>query len=150
MTELLVRPIKAGDREEWSRLFSEYREFCGRRPDPAIVTQVWGWLMDPTHEVRGVAVGTDNRLAGIAHFRSFSRTVDGNQGLHLDDLYIARDFRGNGTARTLLTGLSRIADAEQVEFVRWVTAEDNVNAQRLYDGVAERTSWVTYEHRPDG
>jgi hypothetical protein len=29
--------------------------------------------------------------------------------------------------------------------VQWVTAQDNTTAQKLYDEVADRTSWVTYE-----
>jgi hypothetical protein len=29
--------------------------------------------------------------------------------------------------------------------LRWITAADNVTAQKLYDRIATRTSWVTYE-----
>ncbi len=29
--------------------------------------------------------------------------------------------------------------------VRWVAAADNHTAQRLYDDLAERTEWVTYD-----
>ena len=29
--------------------------------------------------------------------------------------------------------------------VRWVTAADNATAQRLYDDIADRTDWVTYD-----
>jgi hypothetical protein len=32
--------------------------------------------------------------------------------------------------------------------VRWITAEDNARARRLYDRVAQKTHWVTYEIRP--
>jgi hypothetical protein len=29
--------------------------------------------------------------------------------------------------------------------VRWITAQDSVRARRLYDRVAKKTHWVTYE-----
>ena len=32
--------------------------------------------------------------------------------------------------------------------VRWITAEDNATAQRLYDRHATRTPWVTYDLTP--
>lgn len=148
MAELVTRSITTPDREVWSRLFEEYREFCGRPQNAEVVDQVWRWLNDADHEVRGIVAAVGDRVAGIAHFRSFARTVDANSGLHLDDLYIDRDFRGNGVARALLDAMGEIAAAENAEFVRWVTAEDNTNAQRLYDRVAERTEWVTYEQTP--
>jgi hypothetical protein len=31
--------------------------------------------------------------------------------------------------------------------LRWITAADNERAQRAYERVATRTSWVTYEVR---
>jgi len=32
--------------------------------------------------------------------------------------------------------------------VRWITADDNYRAQALYDKVATRTHWVTYDAAP--
>ncbi len=32
--------------------------------------------------------------------------------------------------------------------VRWITAADNYTAQRAYDRVASRTTWVTYDMPP--
>jgi len=148
MTELVVRPLAAPDHEDWQRLFEEYREFCGRERDPSVTAQVWRWLMDDEHPVRGLAA-IGGGVVGIAHFRSFARTVDANEGLHLDDLFIAREARGRGAARALLEAVAEIARSERAEFVRWVTADDNVDAQRLYDGVATRTGWVTYERVPE-
>lgn len=148
-----VRAIEPQDRREWSELFEQYREFCGRTPAPNIVNTVWQWLSDSNHAVRGlVAVATDasgeSQVAGIAHLRSFPRTVDANHGLHLDDLYVSNKFRGEGVAHRLLEAIGEIASSSRAEFVRWVTASDNDRAQKLYDGVATRTHWVTYEQTP--
>jgi hypothetical protein len=29
--------------------------------------------------------------------------------------------------------------------LRWITGQDNATAQRLYDTLAKRTSWLTYD-----
>jgi hypothetical protein len=29
--------------------------------------------------------------------------------------------------------------------IRWITAEDNYRARALYDRLADRTKWVTYD-----
>ncbi|MEY5039186.1 MAG: hypothetical protein RL472_2292, partial [Pseudomonadota bacterium] len=33
--------------------------------------------------------------------------------------------------------------------IRWITAEDNYRARALYDRVAEKTKWATYDLRLD-
>lgn len=38
--------------------------------------------------------------------------------------------------------------SEHATVVRWVTAEDNDVARRLYDRVATATAWVTYDRVP--
>jgi hypothetical protein len=32
--------------------------------------------------------------------------------------------------------------------VRWITAKDNETARKLYDAVAQKTKWVTYDLVP--
>ena len=39
-------------------------------------------------------------------------------------------------------------DGDASALVQWVTAEDNHQAQALYDTLAKRTNWVTYEALP--
>ncbi len=41
-----------------------------------------------------------------------------------------------------------MAAAEGRAVVQWVTAEDNHRAQALYNTLATRTNWVTYEAEP--
>ena len=47
-----------------------------------------------------------------------------------------------------LIGVAEEARANGWPVVRWITAEDNARARALYDRVATRTHWVTYEIRP--
>jgi hypothetical protein len=48
----------------------------------------------------------------------------------------------------LIHRLTEIAGSEGRSVVRWITADDNHPAQALYDQVATRTHWVTYDAAP--
>ncbi|MCW2867746.1 MAG: family N-acetyltransferase [Marmoricola sp.] len=143
--DVRVRPVEAGDHAVWRELFEGYRAFYAIAPDDAAVDRVWDWLQDPGHEVGGLVAEVDGRVVGFAHHRLFSRPSEGGRGLYLDDLFARPDVRGRGVGRALIERLAEMARAEGCAKVRWVTAEDNHVAQRLYDAVAQRTTWVTYD-----
>lgn len=51
-------------------------------------------------------------------------------------------------SRALIAHLTELASVDGHSVVRWITAEDNLQAQALYDKVANRTHWVTYDAAP--
>ena len=65
--------------------------------------------------------------------------------MFLDDLFTAPETRGRGVGRALIGRPAEIAREQGCGKVRWVTAPDNRTAQRLYDDLAERTDWLTYD-----
>lgn len=145
---IVVRPVTAADRESWLPLFRGYRDFYRLAQDDAVVERVWSWLVDDAHEVSGLVAVDDGALLGIAHWRRFSRPSTGTVGIWLDDLYTTPDARGRGVGRALIAELQRIAGSEGRSVVRWITADDNAQAQVLYDDVATRTRWLTYDATP--
>ncbi|WP_336992195.1 GNAT family N-acetyltransferase [Leucobacter sp. VD1] len=145
---LVVRPVAAGDREAWAALFRGYRDFYEKPHDQAVIETVWGWLMDPAHESRGLVAEIDGRVVGIGHFRRFARPVIGEQGFYLDDLFTAAEARGTGAGSAILARLAEIARDEGASVVRWITNENNTTARSLYDKVATQTPWVTYDLAP--
>ncbi|MBV9831121.1 MAG: GNAT family N-acetyltransferase [Marmoricola sp.] len=140
-----VRDLQDGDREAWRRLFAGYREFYECEPSEQVLDSVWGWLHDPDHELGGLVALVDGRVVGIAHHRSYVRPSEAETGLFLDDLFTDAEVRGRGVGRALIARLAEIARERGAAKVRWVTAADNHTAQRLYDQVATRTSWLTYD-----
>ena len=58
------------------------------------------------------------------------------------------DVRGGGVAASLVEAVVGEAKRNGWGVVRWITAEDNARARALYDRIATRTQWVTYEIRP--
>jgi GNAT superfamily N-acetyltransferase len=143
-----VRQLDHADEAPWRVLFRGYREFYRLPADEAVVSRVWEWLMDPNHECRGLAALADRNIVAISHYRSFARPSTGTVGIWLDDLFTSPEARGKGAGRALIERLTEIARSEESSVVRWITADDNHQAQALYDTVATRTRWVTYDAAP--
>ncbi|MGH1548588.1 GNAT family N-acetyltransferase [Leifsonia poae] len=63
----------------------------------------------------------------------------------MDDLFVIEEERGKGVGGALLQQARSLAEERGLGVVQWITAHDNDTAQKLYDQVANRTQWVTYE-----
>lgn len=143
MTE--IRPIAASDREAWGVLFRDYGVFYETRFDDAVLEGVWGWLMDPGHEVSAIVADDAGELIGFAHIRRLADTFTAGHGWFLDDLFVSPARRGEGVARALIERGYADAAAQGGGTFRWITAADNETAQLLYDRIATRAGWVVYE-----
>ena len=64
---------------------------------------------------------------------------------YLEDLYVEEGLRGRGIGRSLIEALAEEGRRAGCRRIYWRTADDNFTAQRLYDLVARRSRWVTYE-----
>jgi GNAT superfamily N-acetyltransferase len=146
----VVRPIAGSDRVAWEQLFVDYGVFYETTIGASVVSGVWRWLMDETHEVRAlVAVADDGTLVGFANYRRYARSFTAADGWNLDDLYVSPAARGAGVATALIEAVADACGAAGGGTLRWITAASNETAQRVYDRVAERTAWVTYERKLD-
>lgn len=144
-----IRAIEPRDHDAWRALFTAYGVFYETDFSPAVLDGVWAWLMDAAHDVSALVAEVDDaegaRLVGFAHLRHLNDTFTAGPAWSLDDLYVAPGDRGQGIARSLIAACAAAAHAAGGGTLRWITASDNTTAQRLYDTVATRTSWVTYE-----
>ncbi len=143
---LTIRAIEQADRPRWEQLYEGYATFYKVAQTPEMRARVWGWLHDPDHETRGlVAADSDGRLIGLAHYRTYARPLMAAKGGFLDDLFVDPAARGSGAADALIGALKDMAPSEGWSVIRWITADDNYRARGVYDRVAERTRWVTYD-----
>jgi GNAT superfamily N-acetyltransferase len=144
-----IRPVAPQDRAGWDDLYQGYADFYRVTQTPAMRDTVWGWLHDPAALQEGlVAEAPDGTLIGLAHYRPFARPLSATTGGFLDDLFVAPAARGSGAAEALIAELKAIAARRGWSVLRWITAKDNARARALYDRVATRTHWVTYDLKP--
>lgn len=140
-----IRSLTAADRAQWAKLYAGYAAFYRVEQTEAMRETVWGWLMDAGHGTEGLVAERDGKLIGIAHFRAFARPLSASTGGFLDDLFVGPDARGSGAAEALLKELEALGRARGWTVIRWITAEDNYRARGLYDRVAAKTHWATYD-----
>lgn len=140
-----IRPVAPTDKPGWEKLYKGYAAFYKVEQTQAMRDTVWGWLHDPAHEVNGFVAEMDGKLVGLTHYRPFFSPLSANVKGFLDDLFVAPDTRGTGAAQALIEAVSTEGRAKGWAVIRWITADDNYRARGVYDRVATRTGWVTYD-----
>lgn len=143
----MIRPILADDRDAWRELFTSYGTFYKTDFDDDVLEKVWLLLLTAGSGIDAVVSENDEgTVVGFAHYRSHPDTFSGGRDWFLDDLYVRPDARGAGHATALIEHLTDLArETGAAGSLRWITAADNERAQRVYDKVATKTTWVTYE-----
>ncbi|SHE91698.1 Acetyltransferase (GNAT) family protein [Litoreibacter ascidiaceicola] len=145
-----IRAVAAGDRKSWGALYKGYAAFYGVAQTDDMRDRVWEWLMDSDHEVNGFVAEVDGALVGLAHYRPFARPLAAGTGGFLDDLFVNPDARGLKVGEALISAVQAEGRNRGWGVVRWITADDNYRARGLYDRLATRTGWVTYDLDVDG
>ena len=145
MPSLEIRAIADADRADWERLYAGYADFYRVTQTPEMRARVWSWIHDPAHETEGLVALLDRKPVGIAHFRAFARPLSATTGGFLDDLFVDPDARGSGAADALISAIADIGRTRGWSVIRWITAEDNARARKVYDRLAAKTPWVTYD-----
>lgn len=144
-----IRPVRAEDRTEWDRLYAGYAAFYKVDQTSEMRDTVWGWLMDASHGSNGlVAEAADGTLIGLTHYRPFVSCLKACTNCFLDDLFVDPAARGSGAADALIAAVGQIAKDNDWQVVRWITADDNYRGRGVYDKVATRTMWITYDMKP--
>lgn len=146
---LTIRPLTAADRPSWDVLYQGYADFYKVPQTSEMRDTVFGWLMDEAHEVSGLVAETDqSKIIGLTHYRPFASPLRAITNCFLDDLFVSPDARGSGAADALIEGVAQVARENDWGVVRWITADDNYRGRGVYDKVATRTMWVTYDLKP--
>lgn len=146
--DLTVRPLATDDEARWRELFTAYGVFYETAFTDDVLDRVWALLSTPGSGVEGLVAEHDGVVVGFAHHRSHPDTFTGTRDRFLDDLYTDPQARGLGVGTMLIETIVGIARAAgETGVLRWITAADNERAQRVYDRIATRTTWLTYEVR---
>lgn len=140
-----IRALAPEDRAAWERLFKGYADFYKVEQTAEMRDTVWGWLQDPAHGSNCLVAELDGTLVGFTHYRPFASTLRAINNGFLDDLFVDPATRGSGAAQALIDAVAAKGRENGWGVIRWITAEDNYRARGVYDRVATRTPWVTYD-----
>lgn len=141
-----VRPLGDKDFFPWLGLFEGYSEFSKSNLTDEKALRVWSWIIDKNHDLDGaVAVDDNGDFVGFTLYRAFPRTLSGDVGLFIDDLFVTAAVRDSGVSTSLLDFARDYARAHHYRTLQWLTPADDKAARKLYDEVGTRTTWVTYE-----
>jgi GNAT superfamily N-acetyltransferase len=143
--DFTIRRARAADDAQWRELFLAYGVFYNTAFDSDVLSGVWKWIMDPHHPVTAWVADHEGTLLGFAHVREQPDTFRAGPSWFLDDLFTTPSARGQGVATALINHARAVAADSGGGDMRWITAADNVRAQRIYDTLATKTTWVTYE-----
>jgi GNAT superfamily N-acetyltransferase len=139
-----IRPIRRDDRERWEPLWRGYLDFYRTVLPPEVTERTWAALCDPSSAVHGLVAEQEDQLAGLAHLVLHPTTWATHPTCYLEDLYVAKQWRGADVARRLIEAVYALADEFGPASVYWLTQEYNAPARSLYDTLAHRTSFVVY------
>jgi GNAT superfamily N-acetyltransferase len=151
MSDWLVRHVRSDEFEAWSGLYRGYAAFYDRPTSDEHQRQIWGWIHED-HAVEALVAAPVDRagdqageIQGLAHLREWVRPLIGVRCGYLDDLFIDPDHRGSGAVDALYGAMRQIARERGWPTIRWTTADDNYRARAVYDRLATRTTWITYD-----
>jgi GNAT superfamily N-acetyltransferase len=142
---MIIRPIRTDDRGAWEPLWDGYLAFYRATLTPEVTEQTWAGLCDPSSAVHGLVAEQDGQLVGLAHLIMHPTTRATRPTCYLEDLYVAKPWRGQDIARRLIEAVYAFADQSGAAGVYWLTQEYNAPARSLYDTLAHRTSFVVYQ-----
>jgi GNAT superfamily N-acetyltransferase len=144
-TEMIIRPIRPDDREAWEPLWDGYLEFYRAALTQEVTEHTWAALCEPTSAVHGLVAEQDGHLVGVAHLIMHPTTWATHPTCYLEDLYVAKPWRGRNIARRLIEAVYAFADESGAASVYWLTQEYNAPARSLYDTLGHRKSFVVYQ-----
>lgn len=150
---LMLRELVPADAAELLPLITAYGEALshgednGEKPDLAYVERL---LAEPGVIVRGAFAdeGADEssgrKLVGFALFYDLPEAISRRRAGQIDDLYVIPETRGRGVARAMIADI--VAEGRKRGWIqlRWMVPRDNLDAQRLYDRIAEAAPWKNY------
>ena len=101
--------------------------------------------MRTTSAVHGLVAEQEDQLAGLAHLVLHPSTWSTHLSCYLEDLDVAKQWRGGDVAHRLIEAVYAFADGFGPASLSWLTQEYNAPARSLSDTLAHRTSFVVYQ-----
>jgi GNAT superfamily N-acetyltransferase len=143
-----VRDLRTEDRVAWLALWESYNAFYGLvgdlALDPQVTANTWERILDLQQELYALVAELGTTVVGLAHFTFHLSTSSQRQYCYLEDLFVHKRNRLQGTGRALVESVCEYASRRDAARVYWQTQANNHRARRLYDTIAEDPGFVVY------
>tara|TARA_B100000575_G_scaffold103313_1_gene82362 strand:+ start:5798 stop:6280 length:483 start_codon:yes stop_codon:yes gene_type:complete len=147
MDEILIRKAEINDMVSVLGLIKELAEF--EKEPKSVSINVDDLINDGFCEnpkFRCLVAEKRKKIVGMALFYRRYSTWKGKT-LHLEDLIVKKNFRGQGIGKELYKKFIEIAQKEGVRRAEWVVLDWNVNAIKFYknSGAKILSDWKTIQ-----
>lgn len=145
MSDLIIRPLAAGDEAEWRRLWTDYLRFYETSVAEPVYASTFARLLgDDPQDFTGLIALKDGQAVGLVHYLFHRHCWRIENVCYLQDLYVAPEARGTGAGRALIEAVYAAADAAGNPAVYWLTQDFNTTARQLYDRIARVSPFIRY------
>lgn len=140
-----IVPLSEVDQSIWSALWKDYQEFYNVSLSDQVIENTWNKLTSPAVEhLYGFAARIDDQVVGIVHVIEHDSCWTLKPYAYLQDLFTHQQYRGLGIASALIEHVKQYTQERACDRVYWLTHQDNLTAQQLYDKVARKTGFIQY------
>jgi GNAT superfamily N-acetyltransferase len=145
VSAIRIAALAAADHAAWLPLWRGYQSFYEVDLPDEVTAANWARMLDPAEPVEGALAWDGDRAVGLVHMLYHRSTWSLGDTCYLNDLFVLPEVRLKGVGRGLIDYVQARAAAAGCASVYWHTHETNATAQRLYDGVAQRTGFIQYK-----
>ena len=138
--------VKLGELGIVSPLFDAYRVFYGQKSNSELAFDFLSQRVKNEESVIFLALNESGEGMGFTQLYHGFSSVSAARVWVLNDLYVAPEFRNNGVAKQLMNAARELALVDNVKGLSLETAEDNVNAQKLYESLGYVRELATYHY----
>ncbi len=148
--EVRIEPITAEQLEALLPMIAAYQRFYEvHNIDEGRNRAFFRRFLAPSDDGLLLGAWDGERLVGYACLYWTFTSLTPAEIVLMNDLFVDEAARGRGAGRALIEASAATARERGAHHLEWVTAPDNLTAQRLYDKTdAERSTWIAYELDP--
>lgn len=139
-----IRALTAGDFAHWEPLWRGYLAFYKTSVPDSTTSLTFSRLTGGEEPMGGFLAWSGGQAVGMVNWITHRSCWTPGDYCYLQDLFAAPSARGRGVGRLLIEAVYEKAANLGCSRVHWLTQEDNAEARRLYDRIAERSGFIQY------
>ncbi|UZF92492.1 GNAT family N-acetyltransferase [Bosea sp. NBC_00550] len=144
MSDIIIRPLTAADRAAWTPLWRGYLTFYKATLPPELDAVTFDRLTGGQEPMGGFIAMRGDEALGMTNWVIHRSTWSERNICYLQDLFTVPEARGTGVGRKLIEAVNEMARAKNCFRVYWQTHESNLQAQELYNKVADKSGFIVY------